>query len=126
MEPLYLDTHVAVWLHSGLTSMLSPRARQRLQTARLLISPMVELELEFLHETGRVGAPAEEVTAHLQSAGLEVCQLSLRQVVAESRRQGWTRDPFDRIIVGQASLATAPLLTRDRRIHEHYPRAVWD
>jgi len=40
--------------------------------------------------------------------------------------QTWTRDPFDRLIVSQARLADVPLLTRDRTIHTHYPRAIWD
>ena len=39
--------------------------------------------------------------------------------------ESWTRDPFDRMIVAQAALREAPLLTKDRVLHEHYDRAVW-
>jgi PIN domain nuclease of toxin-antitoxin system len=37
----------------------------------------------------------------------------------------WTRDPFDRLVVSQAALADSILITRDRLILEHYPKAVW-
>lgn len=34
-------------------------------------------------------------------------------------------DPFDRLIVSQASLQEAPLVTKDGDIHEHYRGALW-
>ncbi len=46
-------------------------------------------------------------------------------VVAHARAQTWTRDPFDRLIVGQAAAGDAQLVTRDAEIRAHYARAVW-
>jgi PIN domain nuclease of toxin-antitoxin system len=37
----------------------------------------------------------------------------------------WTRDPFDRLIVAQAAVRDAPLLTKDRAIRRRYRAAVW-
>jgi len=37
----------------------------------------------------------------------------------------WTRDPFDRIIVGNAAAENAVLITKDNSILEHYEHAVW-
>jgi len=37
----------------------------------------------------------------------------------------WTRDPFDRLIVGLAALAGSALLTKDRTIRKHYRKATW-
>jgi len=37
----------------------------------------------------------------------------------------WTRDAFDRLIVAQAALDRAALVTRDRLILKHYPKALW-
>ncbi len=58
--------------------------------------------------------------------GLSICPLPFAQVVASARAQRWTRDPFDRTIVGQSAVEGRILLTRDRTIRDHYPRAVWD
>ncbi len=49
---------------------------------------------------------------------------AFERVVETAERQAWMRDPFDRLIVAQASLAAAPLLTKDRTIREHYAKAA--
>ncbi|MEI9811179.1 MAG: hypothetical protein WDO18_00250 [Acidobacteriota bacterium] len=43
---------------------------------------------------------------------------------AQPRPERWTRDPFDRMIVAQARLAKAHLITRDTIIQTHYPKAI--
>ncbi len=42
-----------------------------------------------------------------------------------SLKEGWTRDPFDRLIVANAKAANASLVTKDERILKNYSRAVW-
>jgi PIN domain nuclease of toxin-antitoxin system len=37
----------------------------------------------------------------------------------------WTRDPFDRIIVANASLENSILVSKDQSILGHYPFARW-
>ena len=101
-------------------------AAQQAGFDRKLISPMVLLELEYLYELKRTARPGREVLETLRlDVGLQVCDLPFDAVVLGALGQSWTRDPFDRLIVSQASLRRAPLLTKDRSIHEHYPRAVW-
>jgi len=46
-------------------------------------------------------------------------------VAGAAVRQSWARDPFDRIIVAQAALRRAPLITRDADIRADYDRALW-
>jgi hypothetical protein len=43
---IYLDTHVAAWLHAAGASLLSEEAARRIEeTEEIRISPMVRLEL---------------------------------------------------------------------------------
>jgi PIN domain nuclease of toxin-antitoxin system len=124
---IYLDTHVVAWLFAGRLDLLSARARQLLEDGSLLISPMVELELEYLFEIGRTTLPGRDVVESLRGEiGLGVCDLPFRRVVSAALGQSWTRDPFDRVVTAHATLRQAPLLTQDRVIRQHYPRAVWD
>ena len=124
---IYLDTHVVAWIHASALDYLSPGARRRLEEADTIrISPMVSLELQYLYEIGRVTQPAGPVVDALQaSLGLHVCDIPFPVVARAAEGETWTRDPFDRIIVAQASLARAPLLTKDRTLHDHYDRATW-
>jgi len=54
-----------------------------------------------------------------------MCDLSFEDVARAALRESWTGDPFDRMIVAQARLREAALITKDRSIREHYSRAVW-
>lgn len=124
---IYLDTHVVVWIHASATDRLSPEALRKLEEAdEIRISPMVRLELQYLYEIGRVTGPAGPVIDALQASfDLRVCDVPFPVVARAAEGETWTRDPFDRIIVAQASLARAPLLTKDRTLHDHYDRATW-
>lgn len=123
---IFLDTHVAAWLFAGALKLLSPKGRERLAKDDLWISPMAGLELQFLYEIGRTTRPADEVLAFLQERlSVTVCHAPFSQVAAEARQLVWTRDPFDRLIVAQAKIHGAPLLTKDRSIHQHYDDAIW-
>lgn len=122
----YLDTHVVAWLYAGETRLLSPRARASIEEETLLVSPMVALELEFLKEIGRLTVGAEAVLEDLRRRiGIEVCHLAFEKVVTSARALTWTRDPFDRVIVGHAAAAGHPLLTKDRSIRRRFRPAFW-
>jgi PIN domain nuclease of toxin-antitoxin system len=123
----YLDTHVVLWLSAGRADQLSDRAEKALLSAKeLRISPMVELELHLLYEIDRVHAPPAQILTRLGAqVGLAVCDAPFGAVVREAASLVWTRDPFDRLIVAQAMLVSAPLLTKDALIRKHYPKAVW-
>jgi PIN domain nuclease of toxin-antitoxin system len=123
---IYLDTHLAAWLFAGKTDALPPRVRARIEENDLLISPAAVLVLQYLYEIERVAEPAQVVLDALgPEIGLKVCDLPFPRVAEAALGLGWTRDPFDRLIVAQSMVRGASLLTKDRTIHDHYPRAVW-
>lgn len=124
---IYLDTHIAAWLFAGRVDLFSPAVRKLLDENDLLISPAVVLELQYLYEIGRTADPAQVVVESLEDAiGLKVCDQPFPPIIGVALGQHWTRDPFDRILVAQAALREAPLVTRDRNIRDHYPHAVWE
>lgn len=123
---IYLDTHVVAWLYAGRTDLLSSRAAALIEDEELRISPVVTLELEYLRETGRLSVGGNTVVQSLSTQlGLQVCELAFAAVVESALDQHWTRDPFDRMIVGHAALAASTLLTKDRSIRRHYRQARW-
>lgn len=127
VKQLYLDTHILVWLYQDGAARLTPQGVGAIETAeQLLISPMVELELTYLHEISRINCPASAILDSLRrDIGLETCPQPFAAVIGAALNLDWTRDPFDRLIVAQATHRNAPLLTADRNIAQHYPAAVW-
>jgi len=122
----YLDTHAVVWLYEGTVNKLSRTALDRIQSDALFVSPAVILEIQFLHEIGRVTRTGLSIVAALSDdIGLGICQLEFQSVVNSALQQTWVRDPFDRLIVAHAAANDAPLITRDEKIRRHYKRAIW-
>jgi hypothetical protein len=105
------------------------RALCRLQRSLRLRRPDVSrhaLELEFLREIGRVLVDPGDIVGELhRTIGLRVCGLEFSRVVECAKPLSWTRDPFDRLIVGQAIADDRPLITKDAPILANYPKAVW-
>jgi len=128
MAPLiYLDTHGVTWMFAGRLDLFPARVRELLDGSDLLISPAVHLELQYLFEIRRTAEPAKVVLESLgREVGLKVCDLPFPDVVEIALSLDWTRDPFDRLLVSQAELRGAPLITKDRHIRDHFPRAVWN
>ena len=123
----YLDTHVAVWLYAGDTKRLSDTARRQIDRAKVLaISGASVLELELLHEIGRIRVRSAQILAALyKDIGLRVCDISFDKIGSEAADIKWTREPFDRLIVANAQLQKAPLVSKDEQIRRHYRNAVW-
>lgn len=123
---IFLDTHIVLWLFQGCQNELSTRAIQSIEKNDLAISPVVMLEIQYLREIGRIKYSPEAIYRYLQEAvGLVQVDVSLLKLVQKGMAVGWTRDPFDRLIVAQSQLARAPLLTRDRTILKNYSKAFW-
>ncbi len=123
---IHLDTHVVVWLYEGRRDLLSDQASDLLRANRPLISPMVRLELAFLHEVGKVRlGPVEILDALRDEADLGLAESAWPRVAAIASTLRWTRDPFDRLIAAHALADDVPLLTRDRTLLEHCPVARW-
>lgn len=123
---IYLDTHVVVWLYAGDKSKLTENGIKLINQSELFISPIIQLELQYLLEIKRITKSADTILKDLSKRiGLKTCQKPFEQVMKQSIYQNWTRDPFDRIIVAQAVLGKTKLLTKDKIILENYTGSSW-
>lgn len=121
-----LDTHVVVWLFTGEVEQLSADAIVAIEQHQLVVSPMVQLELSYLHEIGRLTIGGADMIADLERRiGLRRSDRALEALVDTAASLTWTGDPFDRLIVADALVAGAALITKDRTIHDHATIARW-
>ena len=118
---IYIDTHVVLWLYIRRGEGLSERARLLIEyEPEILISPMVLLQIDFLHEIGRITLGSDPVFNYLhQEIGLEICKKPFLDVVRAAAELTWTRDPFDRLITAQSALGRNNLITKDQTIRDH-------
>lgn len=114
------------WLYEGADRRIPSPVRALLDSEEPFVSPIVELELTYLYEVGRVTEPAKAPLVELRkSIGLQVADVSVAALAQAATELSWTRDPFDRLIAAQAIVADAPLVTADKTILANLPLATW-
>ena len=115
------------WLYEGADRRIPTAVRHLIESGQPFVSPIVELELTYLFEVGRVTEPAvAPLSALRKTIDLQVADISTAALVQAATGLSWTRDPFDRMIAAQAIVADAPLITADRTILANLPLATWD
>ncbi|HEX3324631.1 MAG TPA: PIN domain-containing protein [Solirubrobacterales bacterium] len=114
------------WLYEGADKRIPGGVRRLVESNDPFVSPVVELELTYLYEVGRVTEPASAPLGALRrSIGLQIADASLAAVAQAAVDLSWTRDPFDRLIAAHAIVADLPLVTADGTILKHLPLATW-
>lgn len=115
------------WLYEGADRRIPTAVRNLIETGQPFVSPIVELELAYLYEVGKVTeSAAAPLSALRKTIGLQIADIPAAALVQAATGLSWTRDPFDRMIAAQAIVADAPLVTADKTILANLPLATWD
>lgn len=112
---ILLDTNALVWLHVGHRR---SRPLERLG-GRLYLSPASLLEVQFLLESGRIRLRSGASVSQLaEDERFLVDDPSAAAWFDRALGVGWTKDPFDRLIVAHANLRNWRLATGDGELIE--------
>ncbi|HYE44524.1 MAG TPA: PIN domain-containing protein [Caulobacter sp.] len=123
---IHLDTNVVIWVATTQRERLSTLALQALSREPPTVSPIVVLELQLLHDVGRIPLHPEAVLERLRSeTGMAISLTGFERIISAARPLSWTRDPFDRLVCGASIADGAGLITADRHIRQHLPNAIW-
>jgi PIN domain nuclease of toxin-antitoxin system len=122
---LLLDTHAAIWFLSA-DDRLSATARRQLRDGanRVLLSAVVVWEVAVKRSLGKLDAP-EDFAPSLLGAGAQGLAISIQHAVAVEGLPWHHRDPFDRMLVAQASVEGAAIVSRDEALRPYGVSLVW-
>jgi len=122
---LLLDTHAALWFLSG-DERLGQSAKRHLtdDTNRVLLSAAVVWEVAVKRSLGRLVVP-EEYLSLLLGAGVQALAVSIDHAAAVEGLPWHHRDPFDRMLVAQASIEGAALVSRDDALRPYGVTLIW-
>ena len=110
---ILLDTNALIWLHRH-DERTAALARGG---GRLYVSPASILELQFLFETGRLRFKRNAtLTQIVRDDRWVIDDPPSAAWFEEAVGVGWTRDPFDRLLVAHGRLRRWPLATSDQRV----------
>jgi PIN domain nuclease of toxin-antitoxin system len=121
---ILLDTHVVLWWHEG-DRRLSAAARQAIERADLAyVSAASGWEVALKLGTGklRLKVPFEDIVTRNRFTELAVTLRHARQLAAVPMRH---RDPFDRMLVAQAFVEKATIVSKDLALAAHGVDVLW-
>ena len=122
---IFIDTHVVIWLYQKTLELLPSKSKEAIEKNDVYISPIVSLEIEYLHEIGKITKNSKTIIKYLQEKiGLKIDDAGFEEVIASALSEKWTRDPFDRIITAHARRRNAFLITRDENIRKNYKKSI--
>ncbi len=122
---VYLDTNALVWLHTKKRSVFSAEIMKLIESSTLITGEINILELEFLHEIGRINYRGISIYNDLKlTTGLRLANVS-SEAILKALDIGWTRDLFDRVTVASAMVLGTKLITKDAHILDNFDLAVW-
>lgn len=110
---LLLDSHVWLWALMD-PDRLAPEARDAIQDGanRVFVSAASLWEITIKQTDGKLATPQDLLTA-LDEARMEALPISREHAVVAGRLPLHHRDPFDRMLVAQATVDSLVVVTRD-------------
>jgi PIN domain nuclease of toxin-antitoxin system len=122
---LLLDTHAALWFLSG-DERLSEDARRHLtdDSNVVLLSAAVVWEVAIKRALGTLEVP-DEYLSLLLGAGVQPLSMRVDHAAAVEHLAPHHRDPFDRMLVAQAVIEGAALVSRDDALRPYDVTILW-
>jgi PIN domain nuclease of toxin-antitoxin system len=126
---LLLDTHTFIWWDSELDK-LSSRvlALCQDQTNILLLSVASVWEMQIKLQLGKMKLAlplAEVIESQRQTNNIDLLPVTLAHVLALQNLPVHHKDPFDRLLVAQANVEGATLLSSDRVFAKYPVKLIW-
>ena len=123
-----LDTHTLIWAVED-SDKLSEPAKAFLDDPgnTVLVSVVSIWEIVIKHKLGKLplGQPLGAMLSQLPAAGITVLPVQLDHVLAVERLPDPHRDPFDRLLAGQAIVEGAALISGDSIFRQYPVTVVW-
>ncbi len=121
---LLLDTHAALWWLAG--EPVGEEAERLLtdDTNRVLLSAAVVWEIAIKRSLGKLDAPSGLVET-LTSAGAAPMAITLEHAATVERLPHHHRDPFARLLVAQATVEGAAIVSADKQLRSYDVPVVW-
>jgi PIN domain nuclease of toxin-antitoxin system len=122
---LLLDTHAALWWLSDDQRFGEQAARHLAdETNQVLLSAAVVWEVAIKRSLGKLDAPGD-LAPTLLGAGVQALTVSVDHAAAVEHLPWHHRDPFDRMLVAQALIEGAAVVSRDESLRPYGVTLIW-
>lgn len=126
---LLLDTHSFLWFISGSTN-LSPTARTLIEDASnqplLSVASLWEMAIKLSLGKLNLAQPFEVlIPQQMRLNGIKLLGIEIEHTAAVSKLPFHHRDPFDRLLIGQAMVEQMPIVSADTAFDTYPITRLW-
>lgn len=123
---LLLDTHLVLWWMNGEASRISRKALAALGSEGIdpIVSAVTVWEVAIKRGLGKLEGP-DDLLPQLEHAGVELLPVTARHADLVGSLPFHHRDPFDRLLVAQATVEGLALVSDDEALRRYDVEIVW-
>lgn len=116
---LLLDTHALLWLLAD-DPRLGPEVRTTLRSEaeEIRVSAATAWEISIKRQLGKLRAP-DDLEEQLRVGGLQPLAITVGHALLAGQLPAHHSDPFDRMLIAQASLERLTIVTHDPRFAKY-------
>lgn len=123
-----LDTHAFLWWISD-DANLTATAREAITCADTVIFSVASAwEIAIKAGLGRIDVPKnlrQFLAEQVRRNGFEILPIRLEHATHTTRLESHHRDPFDRLLIAQASVERATLVSCDPLVQRYRVKTIW-
>ena len=123
-----LDTHTFLWWATSSSRLSAPSRAFLLDPANtLLFSAASVWEMVIKIKVGKIQfhMPLSAILAQQQANGVQLLPVTVEHALAVESLPMIHRDPFDHLLIAQASVEQAVLVSADRVFDQYPVRRIW-
>ena len=121
MSVLLLDTNI---VYRWLTGFPFPSSViERIRSEGAMVSILAPWEMLIKHDVGKLDLPTLDVAGDISAQGFGLLAIKPEHLLALTKLPRLHRDPFDRLLLAQAQVEGATVVTTDRIFAEYLSNA---
>lgn len=125
---LLLDTHTFIWFFNG-DGQLSVKAKNLIEDTKNIkfvsIASLWEIAIKLGLKKLEFDGGTKEVAELIEQNYFEILPIAIEHTIVYESIKLLHRDPFDRILVAQASVEKMTIITKDENIRKYPIKTQW-
>lgn len=125
---LLLDSHAFLWW-ADTSERLSPLALAACESVEnslyLSLASLWELQLKINLEKLQLNGTLADIISKQRGQGLQLLEIAPDHIYATAKLPMIHADPFDRLLVAQATIEGMTLVTADRKLMQYAVEVLW-
>ena len=127
--PLLLDTHTLIWFINGDSYSLPVKVINKIKNLDnqcfISIASLWEIAIKIKLDKLSLISDFDKISGFLSENQIEILPITFEHILTLNNLEFHHRDPFDRIIIGQAISEDLTILTKDRNFTLYEAKIFW-